>query len=121
MIKVSHYRSPNGLRSELKTTVDDDKLLFHRSDDGCYTLDEGEVRLFKQLMKGRWVRVKDPEYPESEYSRDEKAAEADNCKGMKGYSSVFNNCEHYVTWILKGKAESLKVKEKIQELCGSLS
>ena len=67
LICILHYCSPGGWCQEVKTKVVEHKLVFFKNEDGSFScdVDKGadDRNLFKSLMEGRWVRVKDTAYP----------------------------------------------------------
>ena len=113
LVHVLHFCSPRENGCDAKTTVIKHKLLFYKENDGTYScpIDNGadEGALFKPLTQGRWVRVQDKAYPQTDGERDAIVKRAKTFEGKKGYCLIFNNCEHLVTYIMKGKRDGRQV------------
>lgn len=78
---------------------------------------EDSAELLEELQEGDWYIVKDPEYPHTEEDRDKAVRRAEDRLAEKKYSLLFNNCEHFVTEVLKpGRGESEQVNNGS---CGS--
>lgn len=56
---------------------------------------------FDDLRYGNWHVVIDPDYPETEEKRDEAVDRAEARLGEKKYKIFSNNCETFVTEVLK--------------------
>ena len=57
----------------------------------------------------------DAGYPEDELDEAEAWGRATQCVGQKGYSFVFNNCEHFVTRILKNESRCTQVGNALRK------
>ena len=62
---------------------------------------EDTAGYFNELYNGNWHVVIDPDYPETEEDRDEAVERAERRIGEKRYKIFSNNCETFVTEVLK--------------------
>ena len=56
------------------------------------------------------------EYSHRYYSPSESLARAHQRLGERAYNLQFNNCEHFVTWCIQGRAESRQVSMAVTTL-----
>lgn len=56
------------------------------------------------------VRCYSEEELKVKHSADRIVKDAYRCIGIKNYSFVFNNCEHFASWCVTGKAQSRQVE-----------
>lgn len=93
----------------------------YKKDDGSYSCDADngadDGNLFKSFMRGWWVWVQDTAYPQTDEERDEVVQRAETYVGKKGYSLIFNKCEHLITRIMTGRPQCKQFIKKTGECC----
>ena len=62
---------------------------------------EDTAGYFDELYNGNWHVVIDQDYPETEEERDEAVERAEKRMGEEDYQIISNNCETFVTEVLK--------------------
>ena len=62
---------------------------------------EDTAGYFDELYNGNWHVVIDQDYPETEEERDEAVERAEKRIGEEDYNLISNNCETFVTEVLK--------------------
>ena len=74
-----------------------------------YTNNNGvESVSLAEFSQGKRVHIR--YYNDSSYSPNERVRRAKRRLGEKNYNLVFNNCEHFATWVATNKHESKQVR-----------
>ena len=66
-------------------------------------------QLFAELNGGEWTMRRYKDYPKTEIGAEKAWARAAHRLGEDEYSLLRNNCEHFVTKVLSGKAECVQI------------